>query len=258
MLVNRLASFVGPFLALYLVRQHGYGPEAAGRVVALFGLGVLLSGPLGGALTDRVGRRATMLVGLGLGGACVAGLAFATAPAAIAALSLSASLFGETYRPAAMTVVADVVPVEDRARAYGLVYWAVNLGWAVSLSVAGFIAERSFFALFLADAATSIAFAVLVLRRIPETRPANLPREPLIEGFATTLRDRAFVTFLGLHLAGLLVFSQFQLAAPLDMGRAGIGPAGFSALMALNGVGVVLLQPVVTHRLGGRGPLTTA
>jgi len=47
----------------------------------------------------------------------------------------------------------------------------------------------------------------------------------------------------------LVVFTQFQLAAPLDYAAHGVGPVAFSALMALNGIGVVILQPLVSPRL---------
>ncbi len=38
-LVNRAASFVVGFLALFLVRERGFGESAAGQVLALYGLG---------------------------------------------------------------------------------------------------------------------------------------------------------------------------------------------------------------------------
>jgi MFS family permease len=145
--------------------------------------------------------------------------------------------------------VADVVAPADRARAYGLVYWAVNLGWAISLSVAGFVAERSMRALFLADAVTSLAFALIVLARVPETRPAHHASAPAAGGMLRVFGDGPFMIFLGLHLALLLVFTQFQLAAPLDYAAHGVGPVGFSLIMALNGRGVVVLQPLLSHRL---------
>jgi MFS family permease len=250
MLVNRLASFVITFLALYLVQDRGFGPGQAGRVVAIYGLGLLLSGPLGGALADRIGRRRTMLLGLSMGGCCVAVLGFLREPAWLTAVAFLAALTGDTYRPAASAAVADVVPPADRARAYGLIYWAVNLGWAVSLSVAGFVAERSMLALFLADAFTSLAFALIVLARVPETRPAR----PAAAGAAAggllgVFRDRHFMIFLGLHLLVLLVFTQFQLAAPLDYAAHGVGPRSFSMVMALNGLGVVVLQPLLSPLL---------
>lgn len=249
MLVNRLASFVITFLALYLVRERGFTADAAGRVVALYGVGLLLAGPLGGLLADRYGRRVTMLLGLGLGGACVATLGFVRDPTALAGLAFLSALTGDLYRPAANAAIADVVVPADRARAFGLVYWAVNLGWAVSLSVAGFVAERSMLALFLADAVTSFAFAGIVWRHVPETRPAHHAAAPALGGLLRVFRDRVFTTFLLLNLVVLVVFTQFQLAAPLDYAAHGVGPVSFSMLMALNGLGVVILQPLLAPRL---------
>lgn len=246
LLVNRLASFVATFLGLYVTREHGLGPAEAGRLVALYGVGLLASGPLGGTLADRVGRRATMLLGLVLGGLSVAALAFARHPAAMGAAVVSAALTGEIYRPAAQAMVADVVPPRDRLRAYGLVYWAVNVGWTLGLSFAGFLAEHSWKALFLADTVTSLLFAGIVFLRVPETRPPAPHAAGSAEGsLLEVARDRDLVLFLGLHLLSLLVFTQFQLAAPLDMAAHGITPSTFSLLMALNGIGVIGLQPTV-------------
>jgi len=67
LVVNRLASFVLPFLSIYLVRDRGFLPAQAGRVLALYGVGVTVAGPLGGFLADRAGRRITMVLALALG-----------------------------------------------------------------------------------------------------------------------------------------------------------------------------------------------
>jgi hypothetical protein len=75
-------------------------------------------------------------------------------------------------------------------------------------------------------------------------------------------RDGPFVVFLALHLAALSIFVQFQLTLPLDMGARGLGPAVFAALMAVNGIGVVVLQPLQaaarTPRDGSRLLATSA
>ncbi len=253
MLVNRLASFVAVFLGLYLVRERGFTAAEAGRVVALYGLGVVVAGPVGGALADRLGRRATMILGLMSGGASVAALAFAREPAALAVLAFLAAGTGELYRPAMNAAVTDLVPPEDRTRAFGLVYWAVNLGWSIGLTVAGLVAGRSLVALFVADAISTFAFAFAVLLRVPETRPAapSGGHASALSGLLAIGRDGPFVAFLGLHLAALVVFTQFQLAAPLDMAAHGVGPSAFAYLLALNGAGVVLLQPLLSTWLRG-------
>jgi MFS family permease len=68
--------------------------------------------------------------------------------------------------------------------------------------------------------------------------------------------DGTFVAFLLLNLAALVVFVQFQLAAPVDMSAHGVGPGTFAALLSANGVLIVLLQPLagpaLARRDGGR------
>jgi MFS family permease len=217
--------------------------------VALYGLGSTFSGPLGGALADRVGRKPTMLLGLVAGAASVFGLAFSRTPALLAGLAFTAALLGETYRPAAHAAVADLVPFEERRRAFGLFYWAVNLGMAIGLLAAGVVAERSLLALFFADAATSLACAGLVLWRVPESRPAGAGHDPVLAGMARVFRDGTYVTFLALTVLNLVVFCQWQLALPLDLAAHGVGAGPFAWLMALNCGGVVVLQPLLGPRL---------
>jgi MFS family permease len=244
--VNRLASFVLAFLSIYLVRERGFLPVEAGRVLALYGVGMIIAGPLGGLLADRVGRRATMVAGLVLGASAVGALAFAREPALLALFTFLAAAAGELYRPAMGAAVADLVPPPDRPRAYGLMYWAVNVALSIGLVLGGLIAEKSIVALFLTDATSSLAAAAIVFLRVPETRPPGLVHEPAIRGLAKVFADGPYVVFLVLQLTALIVFTQWQLALPLDMAAHGLGPAAYAFLMALNCAGVVMLQPFLS------------
>jgi len=249
LIVNRLASFVIAFLSIYLVRERGLRPAEAGRIVALYGLGFTVAGPLSGLLADRIGRRATMVAGLVLGACCVGALAFARTPALLALFAFLSAATGDLYRPAMSAAVADVVSPADRPRAYALVYWAVNLALSVGLVIGGLVAERSFVALFLADAGTSLAAAAIVFFRVPETRPQGIVHEPALRGLVKVFADGPFLSFLLLHLAALTVFVQWQLALPIDMAAHGLGPSAYAFLMALNCAGVVVLQPLLSPRL---------
>jgi MFS family permease len=249
LVVNRLASFVLPFLSIYLVRERGFHPAQAGRVIALYGLGMTIAGPLGGLLADRIGRRATMLFALVLGSSAVATLAFARSPVLLCVMAFLSAAAGDLYRPAMSAAVADVVPHQDRARAYGLTYWAVNFAISIGLFLGGLVAERSVVILFLADAATSVAAAAVIFLRVPETRPRGLVHEPALRGLAKVFSDGPYLSFLLLHLAALAVFTQWQMALPLDMEAHGLGPSAFAFLMGLNCVGVVILQPVLANKL---------
>ncbi|HEY0476785.1 MAG TPA: MFS transporter [Kofleriaceae bacterium] len=242
-LINRTANFVAVFLALHLTRDLGISRATAGWVVGCWGIGSWLASPVAGVLSDRVGRRATMLLGLGLGGLTVLGIAVATDVRLLFVLSFAAGATQQLYHPAANAAVTDVVAPEDRPRAFGLIYWAVNLGLAIGYAVGGFVPDRYLRQLFMVDAATTFVALALTAWRVPETRPAAARHDPVLPGLVRVATDRTFVTFAVLHLLALVVFTQFQLALPLDMALHGHGSRAFAWLMAFNCAGVVALQP---------------
>ena len=98
-LINRLGGFVMPLLALYLTGERGLSVEQAGLVVSLYGAGALLSGPVGGLLSDRAGRRRTLISGLVLGALAMLHLSFARTPLHIGVAAFLLGLLGELYRP---------------------------------------------------------------------------------------------------------------------------------------------------------------
>lgn len=249
-LVNRLGGFVMPLLALYLTGARGLSVEEVGLVISLFGAGALGAGPLGGFLSDHIGRRRTMILALILGAFAMLHLAFARAPAHIAAAAFLLGLFGELYRPAVSAAVADLVPPQDRVRAYGFLYWAVNLGFAVGSALGGALASRGWYLLFVGDAATTLAYAFIVWWKIPETRPEHPVHEKRPPPWAP-LADGPFVIFCFLVMLVWLIFQQAFVTLPIDLRSQGLSPGAYGALIALNGVLIVLLQPVVSRLVAG-------
>lgn len=246
MLVNRLGGFVVPFLAIYLTRVRGLSLATAGAIVALWGAGSLASGPVGGILADRVGRRTTLLLGSTLGALSMVHLGVARAPAHVAVAAAMLGFFGDLSRPALQAAVADVVPPERRPRAYGLLYWAYNLGFSIAATVGGALVDVSFTLLFAADAATTLAFGAIVWRALPETRPA--PRTAGAQASPslwTPYRHGAFVAFVALTFVVSVAFHQFIVALPLDMIAHGLSPRAYGMLVAINGVLIVVVQPLV-------------
>jgi len=248
-LVNRSASFVGVFLGLHVTQDLGLSKSTAGWIVGLWGIGSWLASPVAGVLTDRVGRRTTMLLGLVASGLSVLAIAFASELHLVFALAFVAGGAQQLYYPASNAAIADLVPPDDRPRAYGLVYWAVNAGFTIGYAVGGVVPSRYLWLLFVADAGTTLIFAALVAWRVPETRPAGAAHEPVLAGLAKVATDRVFMVFAGLHLAALVVFTQFELALPLDMAAHDQGSRSLSWLMAFNCAGVVVLQPWLAPRL---------
>jgi MFS family permease len=201
-------------------------------------------GAFGGAASDRVGRRPILALSLIGGGSSMLLLGLLTTTAAITGIALLTGLLYEMYRPVVSATIADVVAAEDRPRAYGLIYWAVNLGASIAPILGGVIAARSYRALFLADAATTALYGVIVLAALPETRPAAHARPDGAPGAArAVLGDGRLLAVCGLTFAFSIMFFQSFVALPIDVRAHGLSAVAFGALIAINGLLIVFLQP---------------
>ncbi|MET9093189.1 MFS transporter [Streptomyces cyaneofuscatus] len=261
-LVNRLGGFVATFMALYLTLDRGYSASYAGLVAALHGLGGVISSLGAGVMTDRLGRRPTMLIAQLSMAVSVAVLGFMEHPGAIAAVAFLVGMASNASRPAVQAMMADIVPPKDRVRAFSLNYWAINLGFAVSSAGAGFIAEYSYLAGFLGEALMVLACAVVVFLKVPESRPAQAAPVKTAGGkrakddvrITTVLRDGRFMGVVGLSFLVSLIFQQGYVGLPVAMGADGLSSSDFGTAIAVNGVLIVALQIPVTRFIQHRDP----
>ncbi len=254
MLLNRLGGAVFFLLGIYLTRERGLSPEVAGLVISLYAAGGLCAGPLGGALADKLGRRATLLTGTTCAGALMLALGFARSMGALLVFAPLLGFFTDACRPPLQAAVADVVAPKDRSRAYGLLYWAMNLGFAGASVLGGLLAEHHFALLFVLDALSTFAYGIIVFVGVPETRPAlarAASRGGDLARLLTPFRDRPFVKFVGIQVVLLVAFAQVIVALPLDMRAHGLGLSSIGWLLGLNGITIVIAQPIVLRYVRG-------
>lgn len=258
-LVNRLGSFVLPMLTIYLTSRRGLALEDAGAILSGFGLGSLCGVTLGGVLADRLGRRATMLMGLVFGAAAMLALGAADEWWELGVAAAALGMLSDLYRPAVSALIADLVPPPQRLKAFGLLYWAINLGFAAGTGIAGFLAENHFIALFIGDALTTLVFAAIIYRYVPE--PPRQARSKNPSGsLATPFMDPVFLPFLVLNFLIAVVFFQHFITLPSAMALKGMGSSDYGLAIAVNGTMIVLLQPAATRMLKSvrRAPVLAA
>ncbi|KAB1915391.1 MFS transporter [Micromonospora sp. AMSO31t] len=247
LLINRAGAFAMLFLSLYLTAARGASASLAGLVVGAYGAGGAAGTLLGGVLADRWGRRSTLLAAhLGAAGLMVA-LAFSRHLAVIAVLAALVGVVHSMPSPAFVAAIVDVVPEARRSRAFNLQFWAFNLGMAVASLLAGVLAEASFVALFLVDAAATLAAAVVIALKVPETltrRPAVTVRAVAGRrpGLHTALTDRTFLTFVGLTFLLAVLTMQTSTIMPLAMRADGLRPSAYGLVVALGGALIVAGQ----------------
>lgn len=241
-LVNRVASFAQPFLALYLTQERGISVSAAGAVVSGVGVGSVVAALVGGWTADRYGRRVSMLAAQVLLSSALLGLALAQDLWQLAAAALLVGFGGDLIRPAMSATVADSVPAALQVRAYGLLFWAINLGFSVATVSAGALTRWGYPTLFIINAAASVIAGLIIWRGVPETRPASSGEK--VTFLPVLLRDGPALVLVVVGTLYSVVHFQAYSALPLVMARQGISPAVYGLVLAVNGVVICLVQPL--------------
>ena len=171
--INRLGGFAVPFLILYLTTRLKMDPATAALYVSGLGAGSFVAQLVGGEIADRFGRRPVLLFSLFASPVAMLTLGIARDTWLIAVAMFMLGFLSDLFRPAMSAAVVDLVPADKRTRAFGYIYWAINLGAALAPIVAGLLANFDFFLLFVGDALTPLAFGVIVLLRVSETQAAE-------------------------------------------------------------------------------------
>jgi MFS family permease len=258
--VNRLGSFITPFLALVAQREFGLTPGQAGALVMAYGAGSLVSILLGGQITDRLGRRAALLLSLLGSGTLAVGMSMAPGLPVFVPLLVLFGLLVDLYRPASAAIISDLLPSADRAVGFAAMRLAINLGFAVGVAVGGVLADRNWRLLFAGDGLTTLLFGVFVLIAIGETRPAS--GASAAAGPADTpspWRDGVFRQAVFSSFAFCLVLCSFSTLLPLTVTEGAGYPAKvYGLLLSANGIVVALFEVPVAHALAGRRRLRVA
>ncbi|MBM7791143.1 MFS transporter [Tenggerimyces flavus] len=247
--VVRAGGFVQTFLVLYLTQDRHLSAGTAGSVATAVGIGAVVSLLAGGWLGDRIGRRRTMLIGFS--GTALALLALASADTlpAIWVAALLVGLLSELFRPAGSATVADLPGERERIRSFGLLFWASNLGFSVCTATGGLLVQYGYGLLFWLNAAAAVIAALIVWRRMPETRPsAPTGRARLLPA---VLGDRRLLALALVFAAHFALFAQAFSSLPLVMAAGGLGTSTFGMVLGLNGVVILVAQPFAVRVLAG-------
>ncbi|HET7010727.1 MAG TPA: MFS transporter [Anaerolineales bacterium] len=249
-IVNRLGGFVLPFLTLYLTTERGLSVAQAALMVSLFGAGSFTAALLGGELTDRLGRRPVVLASLFIAPVVTVALGLMRPVVWIAIGTALLGFFVDLYRPAVNAAVSDLVPPENRPRAYGYVYWAINLGAAAAPVIAGLLAARAYLLLFVGDALTTFVFGLILMAGLPETRPAqaaHASHESISTRLAILRREPLLLAFAGLALLFGTIYMQGHVTLPVEMQSHGLTTSDYGLAIAVNGALIVLLGLPASH-----------
>jgi MFS family permease len=261
--VDRLGgTMMYPFFTLYVTKKFNVGMTEAGLLLGVFAIAEMLGGVLGGALCDKFGRKIILLFGLIASGLSSIAMGLAGELYQFYIFAAVAGFLGHIGGPARMVMVADLLPEEKQPSGYGMMRVAGNLAWVVGPSIGGLLALRSYFYIFLADAVTSIITAVIVIIKLPETRPEQseaAKSETFIQtlrGYFRVLGDKIYVAFLFVSILMLLVYQQLYASFPVYLRDVhSISARHYGIIMSINALAVVIFQFRITKWISKKEPM---
>ncbi|HCC63479.1 MAG TPA: hypothetical protein DEQ55_20420 [Pseudomonas sp.] len=155
--------------------EFGSGVEALGLMTMSFALAQFVAAPFMGSLADRYGRRPLILLSLAAFAAANIGfLLVSTSTGFIIVRVLEGALTAGLF-PAAMGVVADVVPENQRARWVGIVMGSYGAGLIFGPVVGGILYDGwGFSAPFITSAIMAMIALIAAVVMVPETRTPDV------------------------------------------------------------------------------------
>ncbi|TMJ63119.1 MAG: MFS transporter [Alphaproteobacteria bacterium] len=246
-----------PLLPFYAER-FGASPQLVTALLAVFSLMAMISAPLWGRLSDRIGRRPVLMASMAAAALAYLWLGLASELWMLFAARAFAGICAGNIA-AAQAYIADVTPPEKRARGMGMIGAAFGLGFIIGPALGGLVAGNELATADLVSpgviaAGLSAAAFLGVILLLPESLPTAVRRRPgrgriaaLSSAFRRPLLARLLVVFFLVILAFAGMESTFALWA---MRQYGWGPAQIGYVFTYVGLLSAVMQ-------GGLiGPLT--
>ena len=251
-----------PFFALYITQKFSVGMTEAGLILGLFSIFGLFGSMIGGALTDRFGRRTIIIIGLVFSAVSTLTLGMVNQFATLIPLAVLIGLLSHFAGPAHDAMVADLLPEKQRQEGFGILRVVGNMAWIIGPTIGGFVAKKSFLALFIIDAAVSCVVALLFYLFMPETKPMREEIKQKAEsmlatfrGYGQVIHDSAYMAFLVAGILMGLVYQQMYNSLSVYLrDNHGIEPQGYGFLLTVSAITVILFQFTTTRLIKHRPP----
>jgi predicted MFS family arabinose efflux permease len=234
----------------------------AGVLLGMSSLFGLIGSVIGGALTDKFGRRRLILFGLTFSALSSLSFGLAWDIKILYFLIIIVGLLSRISYPAHDAMLADILPESKRQEGFGYTRVAINFAWIFGTALGGLIAARSFLALFVMDAILSTLVAIILYLYLPETQPQHQDQEKkpepflkTVAGYREVLRDMPYMVFTLAGIISLLVYQQEYSSLSVylrDIHH--ISSQDYGVMLAVAGLEVVLFQIWISRAIKKYSP----
>jgi MFS family permease len=248
---------VMPFLFIYLHNVRGIGLAVAGLILGTHALVSIVAGPIFGSQIDRFGAKTMLGLSLAILTVGYAAYAFVHVPWQGFVVAAVSGVGVGGFWPSQSTLIAGLTPAEQRPAAFAMQRVVMNLGFGLGALAGGLIAAadtpRSFEVLFLLDAASFLAYALVMVWLVPSPAGAGTHAPGRTGSYRDVLRHRPFVGVVVLN--ALLIFagySGFDVLPVYAKNEAGLSETSIGVLFLVNTFVIILAQLPIAGLARGR------
>lgn len=261
--IDRLGgALLFPFFSLYITKKFGVGMTQVGVLFGIYSITGLLSSLVGGALTDRMGRKGLLLFSLVMSALSALLMGIVDQFILFVIVTVVVGLLADVGFPAQQAMIADLLPEKKRAEGFGILRVVANLAVTLGPMIGGLLAATSYLLLFVLDAAASLTTAGILFFTLRETKqPAQDGEQPesmaqTFGGYFKVLKDSAFTWFLVASMLSVLVYMQMNTTLSVYLRDVhGVPEQGFGYILSLNAAMVVLFQFPITRWISKFRPM---
>lgn len=234
---------VMPFMSFFLHDRMRMDMGTVGVIIAVASFVQLSGGVFGGIIADRFGLKRTMMLALTVRTASFLLFVATFAVPALAVLALLLSSVGVAlYLPANKAYVVQDCDAEHRPLFLSLSNSAFNGGMALGPLVSGLFIIRAPIAVFVVATGIFAGVTLLHLRALPTDSKKHYERtaQQRFGGIKTLFIPPVITAALGFYV--YMFFQNYMSVYTVDQ----YTPMVFSALLLLNGMLVIVLQPLLS------------
>ncbi|WP_050181995.1 MFS transporter [Domibacillus robiginosus] len=237
-----------------IIHEFGAGGKTFGFLIATFAFAQFLFSPLAGDLSDRYGRKKSIVFGLLLFSAAQFLFAFSNHLALLYVSRIIGGIGGAFMIPSMMAFVADITTVETRAKGMGRLGAAMSFGFVVGPGVGGFLAAFGLRAPFIIAGTVAALAALLSIFFLSE--PANekaqatvKKRDSLVKQLALSVQKPYFILLVMMFTLSFGLANYQSTISLFTDQKFGFSPSDISILMVVGGLIGVVVQAFVLDRV---------
>lgn len=239
-----------PVIPFY-AEEIGANPTQLGLLMAVYSLMQLLFAPMWGRISDRIGRKPVMMIGiLGLALSFFL-MALSTELWMLFAARIIGGLLSSANMPTVMAYVADITSEEDRGKGMGVIGASVGLGFIFGPAIGGIFSQSSLNTPFYLAGASSlltfflVAFVLKESLSVEQRSGQSREKTSLLKAFNGPVSVLFILQlFVSLSLSGLeATFAYFAAE------KAGLGSVKLGYIFMIMGLAGAIVQGGLVGRL---------